>query len=336
MHKLTILLTGGGGAGTVEIIRTLQATGRYRIVAVDASPYAAGLALADRGYAVPLATDPTYQAVMERIVRDEQPVAVAPLVDEEILPLHAVVARLPEPRPRVLTPTAAFCAATLDKWQTFLALRAADIPTAPTWLGSQAPAAAYPAVIKPRDGRGSRDLAYVADARQAAARLACAARPANDYVIQERLDGQEYTVSVIVALGGPTLAVVPKEVLVKRGITQVGVTRQAPAIDRLCRDVQERLHADGPFNVQLMLRPDGAPVVFEINPRYSTTVALTIAAGIHEVDVVVRHALGEPVGALAFQPDLVMVRGTTHTYLPLAQWPTAPATAEAAVAGRVA
>ena len=133
--------------------------------------------------------------------------------------------------------------------------------------------------------------------------------------------GQEYTVSSVVGLGGPTLAVVPKEVMAKRGITQVGITRVVLEIDRLCRGIQDRLHADGPFNVQLIMSENGIPYVIEINPRYSTTVALTIAAGLNEVDVVIRHALGEPIEPLIFQANLVMIRYHTQLYRLEAEWP---------------
>ena len=93
------------------------------------------------------------------------------------------------------------------------------------------------------------------------------------------------------------------------------MTRRVPAIDDLVRNIQDRLHADGPFNVQLMLGPSGVPKVFEVNPRYSTTVALTLGAGLDEVDVVLRHALGEPVGSLEWRADVMMVRYTAQAFM---------------------
>ncbi len=69
-----------------------------------------------------------------------------------------------------------------------------------------------------------------------------------------------------------------------------------------------------------MLGDDGVPRVFEINPRYSTTVALTLAAGIDEVDVVIRSALGEDVGELRFEPDLMMLRYTAQVYVKEGEW----------------
>ena len=75
------------------------------------------------------------------------------------------------------------------------------------------------------------------------------------------------------------------------------------------------MRADGPFNVQLMLTPSGVPRVFEINPRYSTTVALTLGAGLDEVDLVMRHALGDRVDVPAWRPDTMMVRYTAQAFV---------------------
>lgn len=320
-REIALLVTGAGGAGTIEIVRSLKKLQRYRIITLDASPYAAGFAFADRGYVVPPAVDPSFQQVLQRIMAEEKPDFVVPLIDEEIPITHQVVATLPDRRPLVVTPSLSFCLAALDKWQTFQTLSSVGIPTPPTWLANQAEGCAFPSVIKPRDGRGSREVGYLGSSRDLKTYLARATRPAGCYIVQRQVMGREYTVSNVVGLGGPTLAVVPKEVIAKQGITQIGITRIVPEIDRVCRDIQKLLHADGPFNVQLIMSEEGTPYVIEINPRYSTTVALTIAAGLNEVDVVIRHALGEPVGPTTFRPNLMMVRYAAQLYRLVTDWP---------------
>ena len=92
-------------------------------------------------------------------------------------------------------------------------------------------AATYPAIVKPRQGRGSRGLAFLDGAADLRAYLGAAAKDADQYIVQERLLGPEFTTSVVVGLDGKLLAIVPKEAADKRGITQVGITRNVPAID---------------------------------------------------------------------------------------------------------
>jgi carbamoyl-phosphate synthase large subunit len=316
----TVLVTAVGGAGSVDVMRSLSETGRYRLIAADTSRVGAGFAFAARSYVVPFAADSRFEAVITRVLERERPQFVVSTVDEEIPIFHRLVAER-FPNMKVVTPRAEFCTLMLDKWTSMEALRSAGISVPLTRLGGQAADITYPAIIKPRVGRGSRGLAYLESAADLSAYLKHAPAKADDFVVQQRLPGREYTVSGVVALGGPLLAVVPKEVLVKRGVTQIGVTRSVPAIDRVCTLVQERLRADGPFNAQLMLGPDGVPSIFELNPRYSTTTALTIAAGLNEVDVVIQRALGADVGRLTYRPDLAMVRHTAAMYVDETSWP---------------
>jgi carbamoyl-phosphate synthase large subunit len=314
-------MTGAGGAGTIEIIRSLRRAGRYEIAVADAGPHAFGFSLADRAYQIPFGASESFSRVFADLIRKEHPDFVVPLVDEEIPLVHALVEAQFRGETRVVAPRLQFCELALDKWQMACAMTEEGLSTARSALASELPEAfPFPAIVKPRSGRGSRGVAAVRDRRELDDYLSRASLPASRYIVQEQLIGREFTTSVIVGLNGELLAVVPKEAVDKRGITQVGVTRRVPAIDALCSAMQVRLMANGPFNVQLILGRDGVPRVFEVNPRYSTTVALTLAAGIDEVDVVLRHALGEKIGPLSYEADLMMVRYPTQAYLPESEW----------------
>ncbi len=314
----SVLVTAAGGSGSIEIIKSLRAR-NYRVLATDCSEYAAGFAFADRGWVVPPAVDPEFVTAIGHVIDQSRPDFVAPFVDEEIPVLLAMSASR-TPSFRVVAPTPEFCALALDKWLTFAALSGAAIPTPRTCLASDPEGMRWPAVLKPRDGRGGREVAYLDSVDALRTHLAQTRRSPDAFVLQEQILGTEFTVSAVVGLGGPMLGVVSKEVITKKGITLVGVTRKAPAIDRLCHDIQDRLHASGPFNVQLIVDEAKGPQVIEINPRYSTTVALTIAAGVDEVDVVIQHALGRSVGPLAYTPDLLMVRHHAQVYVPEQEW----------------
>jgi carbamoyl-phosphate synthase large subunit len=308
-----VLVTAAGGAGTGDVLASLAATDRYRLVAMDAAPHTAAFSLASTSYVVPFASDPRFPVAVRSLLEREQPDFVVTTVDEEIPVFHALANERQDMR--VVTARPAFCDAMLDKWTGMTALRDARVPVPRTWLASGAPDDCYPAVIKPRVGRGSRGVRYLDGPEALEHYLHEVAADPDDFIVQEQVRGQEFTVSGVVALGGPLLAVVPKEVIVKQGVTRVGITRRVPAIEAVCARLQERLRADGPFNAQLILTEDGTPYIFEVNPRYSTTTALTIAAGLNEVDVVIRHALGEHPGELTFQPDLAMLRHTTASYV---------------------
>ena len=320
-RKIGVLLTGMGGSAAVELITSLRATGRYRVIAVDASPYAAGYAVADSHHIIPFASDPDFADAFRKVLIAERPDFVIPLVDEEILAVNRIVREEFGGAMRVVGPSVAFSELTMDKWRATAALKDAGVPVPDSWLAGDASGASFPAIIKPRSGRGSRGLAYLSGPGDLSAYLEEAESDADEYIVQKRIVGTEYTVSVVAGLDGRLIAVVPKEVLVKRGITQAGVTRNVPAIDAVCRTIHDRLEPAGPFNVQLMLSRDDVPYVFEINPRYSTTTTLTIAAGVNEVDLVISDAMGGKIENVAFTPDLMMVRHYTSMYLPAQDWP---------------
>lgn len=315
---IKILISGGGAASTIGIIRTLRECGRYEIVTYDAEPYSYGLKIADAGYVVPYGSAPEFQGALETILEREKPKYLVPIIDTEIAAFHAVAGPAGV---RVVAPVQAFCRMAFDKWLTYEGLTAAGIPMPETALATIDPdRVRYPAVIKPRSGTGSRGVAYLNGAQEMEAYLATAPQSPEAYIIQSRLTGKEYSVSAVVGLGGPVLAVVPKESIIKRGMSIVAVTRRFPEIDALCRRIQERLRPDGPFNLQLFVTDDGQPYVLEINPRFSGSIPLTIAAGVHEVDLVIRHAEGDTLGPIDFTPDLLMIRYHVDEYLPEAQW----------------
>ena len=316
---IKVLITGGGGPGTIEALRSLKARGDYELITADAIVASAGVMFASRSYTVPFGADSRFEAALREILQRERPDFIIPLVDEEIPKVHHLV-RTEWPGLRVLTPTLEFCELVLDKWTMAQTMSQCGLAVAASWVASDAGAATYPAIIKPRTARGSRGLAFLDGAADLERYLAAAAQPADRYLVQERLVGREFTTSVVVALDGTLLAVVPKEAVDKRGITQIGVTRAVPAIDTLCRAIAAKMAPAGPFNVQLILDATGAPHVFEINPRYSTTMALTIAAGVNEVDAVLRHARGMDPGQLTFEPDLMMIRYTDQVYVKEADW----------------
>jgi carbamoyl-phosphate synthase large subunit len=315
---IKILISGGGAASTIGIIRTLKPTGRYEIVALDAEPYSYGLKIADSAYLAPYGSAPGFQRALEAIVERERPRYLIPLIDAEIAAFHAIAGRF---HARVVAPVPAFCRMSFDKWLTYEGLSQAGISMPQTHLATVDPnRVSYPAVVKPRCSTGSRGIAYLKEPRDLVAYLDSAPQPPDAYVVQQRLEGKEFSVSVVVGLGGPVLAVVPKESLVKRGMSIAAVTRRCPEIDSISRRIQDRLRPDGPFNLQLFLTPEGRLQVLEINPRFSGSIPLTIAAGVHEVDLIIRHAEGEKLEPIDFTPDLLMIRYHVDEYLPETQW----------------
>ncbi|MBQ1080513.1 ATP-grasp domain-containing protein [Nocardiopsis sp. B62] len=310
------MVTTAGSAPTPGTILRLRENG-FRVVATDLDPAAPGLYLADRGCLVPPGDSEAFLPRMRSLCAEEDAAAVVPLVDEELVR----VIDLAKDGVAVLLPRLEFVTTCLDKYALMRQLEDAGIGVPRTWLASEWPTDAADRspgglIVKPRSGRGSRGVMVVDSARDMARVVSESGYAADDLIVQERVTGPEYTVSVVVWRDGDVQAVVPKEVLLKQGVTKYAVTRRHPEVVRTCRAVQNALRADGPFNVQLCLDDEGRPRVFEINPRFSSTAALTVAAGVDEITGLLRQAVCDgPRLTDEWREGVAMVRHWTDEFM---------------------
>lgn len=310
----TVLVTGAGGASVPTLIESLLKK-NYRVIGVDMDPFAIGLYVADKGYVIPAGMSPDFLPVLRDICMKESVKAVVPLVDEELvssfgLEHDGIVVLLPRPE---------FVAMCLDKFVLMKQLKAVGMGIPETRLVTEGYAGIrFPVIVKPRRGRGSRGIGIVDSEENLNSFIKASPYAPNELLIQEYIDGVEYTVSVVVWRDGEVQAVVPKEIISKRGITRIAVTRRNPKIESLCIKIQEQLKADGPFNVQLRFNAsNGEPFIFEINPRFSTSISLTIASGIDELEGLLSQALygRSSVKFGNWQQGIVMMRKTVDEFM---------------------
>lgn len=310
----TVLITGAGGAATPAMIELLRKK-KYRVIGVDSDPFAIGLYVADKGYVIPGGMSPDFLPVIRNICRKESVRAIVPLVDEELISSF----ELEQDGIIVLLPKQEFVAMCLDKFVLMKRLNAVGISVPETKLVTEGcTGIRFPVIVKPRRGRGSRGIGIVDSEESLNSFLKASPHAPNELLIQEYIEGTEYTVSVVVWRDGEVQSVVPKEIILKKGITRIAVTRRNPKIESLCIKIQKQLNADGPFNVQLRVDAlSGEPFIFEINPRFSTSISLTIASGIDELGGLMSQALygrnSEKFGN--WQPGIVMIRKTVDEFM---------------------
>lgn len=310
----TVLLTGGGGVAIPTLINRLRKR-QYRVVVVDADLNAPGLYLADQGYRIPLARDPLFSDTIRRICRKENVSAIVPLVDEELLPLANLAS---QENIVLMAPQDHFIALCLDKFLLMKRLTKAGLPVPFTkLLSDREKEVAFPVIVKPRTGRGSRGI-FVATSPDDLKKYNAENHPEPEKtLVQSYIQGPEYTVSVVLWRDGMVRAVVPKKLIDKRGVTRIAITQRIEIIDSICKDIQNLLSAYGPFNVQLRIdSTDGIPRIFEINPRFSTTITLTQAAGVDELSNLLDLALGRTnqCHEWAWREGITVLRRTEDEY----------------------
>lgn len=280
-ERRTLLFTGGGGAGSEALARLLDE--RYEVHFADADPQARAASIcAARWHRIPYADADGFVAALAALCRDIGADLLIPSVDEELLPIALARDTLPCP---VLLPPAAFVERHLDKLASSAFLAKHGLPAPRTELLSERHAIFPPCIVKPRRGRGSRGVATVRSEAELQAHLLLSHRPASDFLAQELLPGQEYTVMMAADGNARLRAVVPVKVDIKRGITLRAETERDEAVIAACAAIHAASPVPGCYNIQLTRSAAGEVKPFEINPRISTTACLALAAGIDFVRI---------------------------------------------------
>ncbi len=284
-----VLVTGAGGAAGVAVIRALQSAG-HRVVAVDPDERAFGLALADDAAIVPFATADHFAAALAGIAKRTECAVIISTVAEEMLPLGSTEgASLVRESGAVLwIPAPESVRACIDKLHFAEALVANRVPGPVTVLGGDARPPG-PWIVKPRFGRGSRDVYAVDEGSE----LEWALRRVEEPIVQTRVEGREFTVDALVDLDGSLCGAVPRwRIQTRAGISTQGSTFHDPTVVEAARGALAAVRLCGVANVQGFVRADGSVSVVEVNPRFSGGLPLSLAAGADLVGEYVRAALG--------------------------------------------
>ena len=280
---MRVLFTGGGGAGTSALWNLLG--GRYEIHAADADPARISPIIPrERAHQIPMGSDPNFlESLRELCTRIETDILV-PGVDEELLPIAAN--RDSFGPTRVVLPDKTFVSLMLDKLTFVEAMDSCGIPVPRTVRLDRSEAwTDFPCIVKPRWGRGSRGVTVVAHEVELRSIAAGLGMDASALIVQQLIVGDEYSVQVIAGPDGVLRAVVPASILIKRGITISAVTKVEEVILGACDDLHHAFPTSGIYNVQGIVTRDGEFLVFEINPRVSTTLCLAVAAGIDVIEL---------------------------------------------------
>jgi carbamoyl-phosphate synthase large subunit len=316
--RQTILITGVGGAAGVFLISHLQKSG-LRVVAVDSNCHSVGLLHADANYITPLCTSPKYTDAIQTICEKESVSFILPLIDEELVLMKSLETK----RLKVICPSKRFIEITLDKFFLMKELSRINICVPETFLLSEDHSTlTFPVVIKPRKGRGSRDVFFAVNNDELNKIILLKKDFLDDFIIQKKIEGDEYTVSVVANPDNQLITVVPKRIIEKRGITRSAVTEYNYEINTVCEEISKELKPSNPFNVQLILSSfDKKPYVFEINPRFSTTLTLTIAAGVDEIMIPLNFYKNPDVKmTTSFSSDLVLLRSVKENFVNFAEY----------------
>jgi carbamoyl-phosphate synthase large subunit len=308
VESLNVLITAA--SRRVPLIRAFQdalkTSGvRGRVIVTDVNPLSPAVHAAERWYHVPLATAPDYLEAVTAICDAERIGLIVPTIDDELELFGAATAWLASRRIKVAVSPETTSRTCNDKLAACQHLRAQGIGAAETRLPADLPAKlSFPLFIKPRSGRGGVGAYPIHTAKDLAFFVEYVANP----IVQEYLDGPEFTIDLLCDFRHRPISIVPRErVVVRAGVIDRGRTVHDRKLIELAKSVAHALPFIGAVNIQCRV-VNGEPVVFEINPRFSGGIPLTIAAGADFPKYLVELALGRAVPARIgrFRDDLWM------------------------------
>jgi carbamoyl-phosphate synthase large subunit len=292
----------------------LTLSGAGRIIVTDVNPLSPAVHVADAAFRVSLASDPRYIQEILTIARAERVNLVVPTIDDE-LPLFS--AALPQFNAAGIRVAVSPLWTTLlcnDKFATCRELEKAGISAARSYLPETLPpGVSFPLFVKPRWGRGGVHAFPVRDERELAFFLGYVSDP----LLQDYLEGPEFTIDMLCDFSGRPLAIVPRErVVIRAGVIDRGRTVKDAALIALAEACAAALPFAGAVNIQCRV-VDGHPVVFEINPRFSGGIPLTIEAGADFPAMLVRLAAGQrvPPAIGRFRDNLWMTNYEASVFL---------------------
>jgi carbamoyl-phosphate synthase large subunit len=304
------MFTGAGGAGNEALWQLLGQ--HYTLHFGDADLLAIDPSIPkDRRHQLPWASDPDFVGKMANLCRRLSIDLLVPGVDEELLALarnaNALAPTL------LLLPHADYVETMLDKLHMVRSLADKKIPVPLSRiLSDNLQGIRFPCISKPRRGRGSRDVRMLNSLADAMFLNSTLGYAAEKILVQDNVEGVEYTVQMVADANGRLCAVVPVRVGIKRGITIRAETEAEPRVIAACRAIHQAIPAGGCYNIQLMLTAEGKVLPFEINPRVSTTLCLAVAAGIDPIAVFLGHIQSDDL--LPVTPGIQLRRHWTNHF----------------------
>lgn len=275
-----ILISGAGGSLFPYLFDVLE--DKYEVHVMD-SDYKVSIMYKDKNvHIVPNVNNSNFEVEIIKIIKENKIDFYIPLIDEEILKAIKIGKKL---NVKILSPSSDFVKICLNKYELMQVLKDKNISYIKTEFANNfTQTYDAPIFLKPNIGRGSRGIQKITSKEEMSAYFIMEDYSKEEVLVQPFIGGEEFTVSVTVNNLNQIIAIVPKLVFVKQGITKHAKCVNNKIIIDKCKEIVKELKPCGSFNVQLKLYNDEV-FIFEINPRFSTTLVLSIESGINEIDL---------------------------------------------------
>ena len=282
------LITGIGGdiaQGVSQILRSYDADGFF--VGSDISTQHAGSLFVDDLAIVPPAKEVReYLKALSDLIAKFKFDFFIPTSEPELEAISSNIHLFDDVV--IIYPGAKVVETCVDKYLTNKFLSSIDMPAPWTYTKDERSSITYPCIFKSRKGAGSKILFTVKDEEEAL----FLAKKFPDSIFQELLlpHDSEITCGVFRSSRND-ISVIQFQRVLTEGTTSWAKTVCNEDVETMCKYVAERLELTGSMNIQLRLTEFG-PRIFEINPRFSSTICMRHQLGFEDLIWSIKDAIG--------------------------------------------
>jgi carbamoyl-phosphate synthase large subunit len=264
--KIRTLVTGIGGDIGQSIGKIiLSEQKRFALpVGTDLNNHHSGIFYFKNHHSISPVNSSEYMHEINSIVDKYKIDVIVPTSEAEIREFHK--RPLPFKVPILMANSLALSVG-LDKMNTIEFFKSNQLPYPETKILRDIKRFENPLIIKSRTSSGSKEIHRILNQKD----LDYFGEKFPDFIAQELLESKdEYTCGVFRDGKSEAQCIIYKRKLLG-GFSWSGELVRNEEIDHLCKLIAEKLNLEGSINIQLKLK-DGVPMVFEINPRFSSTV----------------------------------------------------------------
>lgn len=267
----------------VELVKCFREASKLadvnsKIITADISNIASAAYFADKNYIIPKIGSSDYISSIINICNKEDIRLIVPTIDTELLILSENKEFIEsKTKAKVLVSDEKVIKICRDKINTnkFFEENGFGVPKQITQEDLKHKDLTFPLFIKPLDGSSSINTFKVNNLKEL--------NFFNEYIekpiIQEFIEGEEYTIDVFLDFDGNPITIVPRKRLATRsGEVSKGIISKDQEIIEEVRKVIKKLNSIGQITIQCMKTKNGIKFI-EINPRFGGGAPMSIKAG---------------------------------------------------------
>lgn len=271
---MRILLTAIGKR--IQLIKYLKKS--CEVFGTDCGNLTPAMHFVDKFFKIPRYDKEGYIDKLLDICRKENIDILIPLYEKEFKLLCECRYKFEEIGTRLLLSNSDVINTFNNKYNTYEFFKENRINTPKSYIRDNLPESIkYPLIIKPIDGMGSSNVFKVNNHKE----LNFFVDYINNPIIQEYIEGTEYTIDALCDFNGKVISVVPRErVEVRSGEVSKSRTVKDFKIINAVIDLCSKTKFIGPITIQCIVTREGEIKFIEVNPRFGGGVPLTFQAGV--------------------------------------------------------